>query len=60
MYSDSDELGDDELEGEIEEEIISTGTGQAILRLGAELVMSDYSEEDLKEEAGNLLVKKEG
>ena len=47
MYSDSDELDDEELEGE-EDEIISTGTGRAILRLGAELVISECSKKDIK------------
>ena len=46
MYSDSDELEDEELEGEGEDEMTSIGTGRAILRLRAELVISECSEEE--------------
>ena len=54
MYSDSDEL-----EGVVEE-LISMNIGRATLRLGAELVISDLSEEeDIKERKRNLLVNKE-
>ena len=45
-YSDPDEPEEEELG---EEEIISIGVGRAILRLGAELVMSEcVDEEDIK------------
>ena len=58
---DPDELEEEELEEE-EDELISTSIGQATLRLGAELVISDRSEEeeDIKEVKRNFLVKKGG
>ena len=60
IYSDSDELKEDELEEEVEE-VISTSIGRATLSLGAELVILDRSEEeDIKGRIGNLLVENEG
>ena len=48
IYSDSDELEEDELDEEVEE-LISTSIGRATLPLGAKLVMLDHSkEEDIK------------
>ena len=45
IYSDSDELEEDEMDEEVEE-LISTSIGRAILPLGAKLVMLDRSEEE--------------
>ena len=59
MYSDPEELAEEELEGE-EDEMISTGTGRAILRLGAELVMLDCLEEDIKERKRELTSERRG
>ena len=60
IYSDSDELGDEELEEEGEEEIISMGIGRVTLRLGAELVISECVEEEDIKVREDLLANRKG